>query len=409
MDSHATGPETPECPWREDPEGLRLARTRVEELNKAVGGVNPRPPGWHNDLIQLVKKLLARLLAWYIRPLQHLAMAIREEAVCASENQSINMGALEVRLAQEEKRRAAETKSTQEQLQLLHEQMQALISLQNTANLEVAGGGPKTDRDKLARDNSRFYRDTGLGNDRTAYVLGLFGTGRLYINEVIRENIGKRAKYFRDEIRLHPGPTSMIYSGHITMKHVSRGQISPTIMGQILEAVKSRFADSIFVYRHPLDSLLTNWVWWRTYLHDNRVTSGIAHAYANRDDLCTDLEQNFPEFERFAQGDFFASMPGPRFLSFPEFIEEIELHRKAATLVLRLEDVMRDPLKEFSKIVEVMSVDIDLSSLNVPAPMTKAYGYVTIREKIPLFRNFIEGLDIEIKRRIEELGYDVGV
>ena len=61
-----------------------------------------------------------------------------------------------------------------------------------------------------------------LGNDRTAYIIGLFGTGRWYINELMLQNIGERAKYFRDEIRFHPGPTSMIYSGHATMKYVSR-------------------------------------------------------------------------------------------------------------------------------------------------------------------------------------------
>ena len=112
-----------------------------------------------------------------------------------------------------------------------------------------------------------------LGNDRTAYVIGLFGTGRSYINELMLQNIGERAKYFRDRIRVHPGPTSMIYSGHATMRHVSRLQTLPAVTSRILEAVRSGFADLIFVYRHPLDSLLTNWVWWRTYIRDNNVIS----------------------------------------------------------------------------------------------------------------------------------------
>ena len=37
-----------------------------------------------------------------------------------------------------------------------------------------------------------------LGNDRTAYVIGLFGTGRSYVNELMLQNIGERAKYFRE-------------------------------------------------------------------------------------------------------------------------------------------------------------------------------------------------------------------
>jgi hypothetical protein len=39
---------------------------------------------------------------------------------------------------------------------------------------------------------------------------GKKGPGRWYINELMLQNIGKRAKYFGDEIRFHPGPTSMI-------------------------------------------------------------------------------------------------------------------------------------------------------------------------------------------------------
>jgi hypothetical protein len=50
----------------------------------------------------------------------------------------------------------------------------------------------------------------------------------------------------------------MIYSGHATMRHVSRAQELPEVMGRILEAVGSGFANLTFVYRHPLDSLLTN-------------------------------------------------------------------------------------------------------------------------------------------------------
>jgi hypothetical protein len=239
----------------------------------------------------------------------------------------------------------------------------------------------------------------------------------------MRHNIGKRAKYFRDEIRFHPGPTSMIFSGHATIRHVSRAQALPVVTSRIFEAVRSGFADLIFVYRHPLDTLLTNWIWWRTYIRDNIQIGGISDVYKNTDDLCADLEQNFSEFKAFAEGDpeFFAAVPGPRFLSFPELIEETELYLQAATLTLRLEDFMIDPLKEFSKIIEVMSVDLDLSRLCVAPPRTKAYGYrvapprtkpygyLAVAEKVPRFRNYINGLDAEIVRRIEKIGYNVGV
>jgi len=252
--------------------------------------------------------------------------------------------------------------------------LQKLIRFARKSPREQLQAARATVRYHLGKRDGRVHY---LGNDRTAYVIGLFGTGRWYINELMLQNIGKRAKYFRDEIRFHPGPTSMIYSGHATIRHVSRAQELPAATSRILEAVRSGFADLIFIYRHPLDSLLSNWVWWRTYLRDNFQIEGISQVYKNTDDLCADLEQNFLEFKAFAEGDpdFFAAAPGPRFLSFPEFVEETELYFQSATLTLRLEDFMIDPLKEFSKIVEVMSVD----------------------------------LDAETKRRIEKIGYNVRI
>jgi hypothetical protein len=248
-----------------------------------------------------------------------------------------------------------------------------------------------------------------LGNDRTAYVIGLFGTGRFYVTRLIFQNIGKRAKYFRAEICLHPGPTSMIYSEHATLRYVSRGQALPAVTSRILEAVRSGFADLIFVTRHPLDSLLSNWIWWRTFIRDHRMIGYISHVYKNTDDLCADLEQNFLEFKAFAEGDpdFFAPVGGLRFLSFPEYVEETELYLGSATLTVRLEDFMIDPFKEFSKIVEVMSVDLDLSRLRVAPPTTKPYRYLAIQEKVPRFRDFVKGLDAETRRRIEKTGYDL--
>jgi hypothetical protein len=411
---------------------LRHRAAALEGLANAVGTVNPRSPGWHNDLIQLGKKLLARMLTWYTRPLHDFNSSVSrslEETVwaldhlstnmLAPERQSTNTDALDRlsmdmvalvgRLAQSEKRSAALAESMQEQLDLLHAQVSALVRSQNTAHLEAPPGAMEIDWDKPARGNFRPHTDASPGNDRTAYVIGLFGTGRWYINDLLRYNIGERAKYFRDTIRFHPGPTPMIYSGHATVRHASRLQYPPAVTSRILEAVRSEFADLIFIYRHPLDSLLTNWIWWRTLIRDNRVISGISQVYKKSDDLCADLEENFLNFKTFAEGDldFFSGVPGPRFLSFSEFVEETELHLQSATLALRLEDFMTDPFREFSKIVEVMSVDLDLSRLYVAPPRTKPYGYLAVQEKVPRFRKFIDELDAVTKSRIEKIGYQL--
>ena len=273
----------------------------------------------------------------------------------------------------------------------------------------------KTPRQQLQIARAKFrYRLVArvgkvphVGKDRTAYIIGLFGTGRSYVNELLVHNIGERARYFRDNICFHPCATSMVYSGHATIKYVSRAQELPTQMKHILQAVTLGFADSIFVYRHPLDSLLTNWVWWRTYIRDRTMIKGISQVYKRTEDLCADLDQNFPEFQAFAEGDpdFYAVLPGPRFLSFSEFVEETDLHMQSATLAVRLEDFMIDPLKEFSKIVQLMSLDLELSHLQLAPPNSQPYGYLAVKKILPRFRDFIHALDGETKGRIGKIGY----
>ncbi len=402
---------------------LRRAPDAVAGLENAVGAVNPRLPGCHNDLIQLIKKLLLRGLAWYTRPLQQFNATVSrsiDEIVWALDQHSSTMvanlatnmvsldrlsmdiTALEARLAQSEKRNATLAESNEQRLEVLYARVKALVDLQKATNPQALAGATDTDWPKRASNNSGFPM-----RDRTAYVIGLFGTGRRYINELIQQNIGERARYFRDTIRLHPGPTPMIYSGHATMRYVCRGQETPAVMGRILEAVGSGYARLIFVYRHPLDSLLTNWIWWRTFIRDNRAIAGISQIYKNTDDLCADLEQHFEEFEAFAAGDpdFFARVPGPPFLSFAEFVEETELHLQCANQVLRLEDFTVDPTKEFSKIAAVMSVDLDLGRLSVAPPKTKPYGHLAIKDKVPRFGDFIDGLNTDTKLRIGKIGY----
>ena len=269
---------------------------------------------------------------------------------------------------------------------------------------------------RAARASARYramvwrLRIPRIGNDRTAYILGLFGTGRWYINEQILQNIGERSKYFKDELRFHPRPTSMIYSGHVTKKYVSRGFAQPATMIRILEAVRLGFADLVFVYRHPLDSLLTNWVFWREIVREGRMVAGVTQMYRRTEELSAALEQNFAEFRAFAQGDpsFFTGMPGPPFLSFAKFVEETELHLQSPGLMLRLEDFVFNPLKEFSKIAEILSPGLDMSRVRVGLPRTKPYGHLAVREESPQFRNFIDALDVETRRRIERIGYPDG-
>jgi len=370
MDPDAAKPRDTSNVWHYDFDELRRSLIDLEWRRKNVGTINPRPPGWHNDFIQAVKKLLARTFSWHTRPFIEFNAVLGQslqEIERALNDVSVYTYSLDWRLRQLEKTAA-----------------------------ERAVSGQTADLKSLAGQSCR-----------TTYIIGLFGSGRQYVAGLILQNIGERAKYFRDEIRVHPGPTPMIYSGHATIKYESRAQHLPEFTSRILESIRAGIADLIFVYRHPLDSLLSNWIWWRTYNRENRKISGISEAMKDIEALCAYLEENFLNFKAFAEGDpdFFTGLPGAPFLSFAEFVEETQLYLKAATLPLRFEDFMVDPSQEFSKIVELMSINIDSSQLCLTPPRTKAYGYLALKEKVPRFRSFINGLDADTKRRIQEIGY----
>lgn len=255
---------------------------------------------------------------------------------------------------------------------------------------------------------TKHWKAPRFGNDRTVYMVGLYGSGRTYVQELMTQNLGRRSKYIRHRPHFHIGPTSMIYIIHATIKHAARCQRLPEVTDRILQAVESGTADLMFVYRHPLDSLLTNWVWWRTFIREKRMITSISEIYGSTKDFCAALEENFTEFAAFAEGraDFYASMPpGPRFLSFSEFVEETEIFLRAASVSLRFENFMVDPIQEFSKIADAMSLDIDASRLELAAPKAKSFGYLFIREQVPRFKDFIDGIDPETKRRIVQMGY----
>jgi len=67
---------------------------------------------------------------------------------------------------------------------------------------------PRTEKLESVRyhlaDRDWYWKFHRSRNEKTAYFIGLFGTGRWYVTELIRQNIGQRAKYWRNEIRFRP-------------------------------------------------------------------------------------------------------------------------------------------------------------------------------------------------------------
>jgi ubiquinone/menaquinone biosynthesis C-methylase UbiE len=97
---------------------LRHAVSTCKMLSNAVGTINQRPPGLHNDLIQHLKKLMSRLLAWYTRPRCESVVRSLDIIVSSFENLQTNLLAMDGRLNQLERDITALTPSVQTCMEL---------------------------------------------------------------------------------------------------------------------------------------------------------------------------------------------------------------------------------------------------------------------------------------------------
>lgn len=76
-------------------------------LHNAVGALNPRRPGLHNQAIQFAKKVMRRSLSWYTRPLHEFHGAVTRtlnQTTVALEEARAGLGAVQARLENLEQR-----------------------------------------------------------------------------------------------------------------------------------------------------------------------------------------------------------------------------------------------------------------------------------------------------------------
>ena len=100
-------------------------------LWNTVGTINPRPPGWHNSLIQLVKKVIARMLSWYTRPLHQFNSSVTRslnETTRGIENLQTGLSALQNQLGGLEASQKTLFAAVGEQLNRLDEAQQAALA-----------------------------------------------------------------------------------------------------------------------------------------------------------------------------------------------------------------------------------------------------------------------------------------
>ena len=57
---------------------LRLKLYSASSAVNDIGAINPRSAGWTNEILQLVKKCIRRVLRWLLQPIQHFDSVITE-------------------------------------------------------------------------------------------------------------------------------------------------------------------------------------------------------------------------------------------------------------------------------------------------------------------------------------------
>jgi hypothetical protein len=251
---------------------------------------------------------------------------------------------------------------------------------------------------------------------KPTYIVGLYGTGRSYINSLIMNSGLDIAYYFRNGLYQYFGTVPAIFSGHTNL--IYEGGVfleHPASFGRaLLDRAAARLINLIFIYRHPLESLLTNWVWFRHFHQFKKMTSGIEDVYKSKEDFHRDLNDNIYEFSLFCGGskDFGRITAGKEvtltFLSLLEFIDETEAFIGNPNVhCFRFEEFGSNAVGEVTRLISIMAPDLTPKFDNVTVPRSLPGRYESSKENSPSFRALMKTLPTEIAKRIIAMGYSV--
>jgi hypothetical protein len=155
---------------------LRRAPAALWEVHRLVGGAGAPSAARSNVIIRAAKKLVARNLAWYTGSIQQLnSSVIRtfEAVISALDHVRAKMAASE-----------RDNRFAQEQLSMNITALEARLTL-----LEKKIDGLYAYPPRSWGGEMNWFREGK--SVRTAYVIGLFGTGRRYVHELIAITSGK--------------------------------------------------------------------------------------------------------------------------------------------------------------------------------------------------------------------------
>ena len=255
-----------------------------------------------------------------------------------------------------------------------------------------------------------------LENDiSSTVIIGLLGSGRTLLNNILDKSISYQ--FLKHEGLENCGFKSripMIYSGHATLKTVSSFQKNPDFSKKkLIEPLANGCHQMIFMLRHPLDSLFSNYFWWQHCILINSAHSlGISSVYRGLDEFIEKIESDIVSFCHFVEtGEITKNNNGfGKFLSLNEFIYETFLWSQVPSMnVFKFEDFLDDYLGQIEKLEILLSPNCRL-------PLSKARilgsrnNYKYICSKSESVKKIIQkSLTNFSEKAIVELGFELEI
>ena len=220
-------------------------------------------------------------------------------------------------------------------------------------------------------------------------IVGLMGSGRTALTDFFLQytdlSFGEGLEDFR---------AGTIRSGHVCQRSV-RGFSDPVVMDHLIRLGEEGRARLVFLLRNPLDSVITNWFWWRELDQTGRTIAGVA-----------DVEDPREIFHR-EQEDFLQfCATGNGFMSLTEYLEEtLALFAHPLFHVIRFEDMIRDRFRTAKNLLTHLSCPFDPQRLvGIQPPRSKVD-----RHKDFLAPKFIRDLTDLQQEILRKLGYETSL
>ncbi len=245
-------------------------------------------------------------------------------------------------------------------------------------------------------------------------VIGLFGTGRNYFSNAFLSH-STLAPLFQDGLASCGmyANHSLICSGHATLRHQSSFQMEPDqTEALLLRPLHDGFHRILFVLRHPVDSLFSNWAWWRRYCETGTPHNGaVKEVFGGNMGLIDDIRSNIPAFLSFmAEGSIPSKLGGPAehcsFLSFEQILDESLAWMKIPGVVsIRFEEI-HENLDTVSETITSLLSRRRWGSLVLESPLSTAFNYRQIFRGHPDIQSLVcAGIGKETSDKLARLGY----